>query len=597
MPPTYPSAITPDSMLFELTALLLLVGMTTVGLAWPLATRLALAPAEKFVVSAILSLLGVFLLGWLTYAAALPATTLWLAPVLAVSGLFFNRRSLAATILDPTVRALLLAQLLVTAWCLGWLSLVASYSGGGWAADWFEHWERARFFLEHGPLDQRFLGSYALPARPPLANIVTATFLALTHIDFAHYQIISTFLASLAFLPAALLARRFHLRPGFDGPPARPETSALVIALLAVFFAVNPLFVQNATFAWTKLPAAACVLLAFYFFLRAHDPAPPRAAPVLFAVSLATALLAHYSAGPAAVVLSSAWLFLGWSRRRDAAWWRSTLTAALVGALILAPWFAWSLAHYGAAGTFLSNSSVQSPDARSGNQLLKILLNLRDTLVPHFLRPLDDALITQRNSWGAARDFFFQLYQLNLPLAFGSVAVFALAREACRAARTNSPAGRRGWTLALAALVLLSVAVQGERDHWGLTQICLQSLVLLGLAFLAARWPILTRRWRLALIIGATFDFLAGIALHFAAQNFALDRWFAPAGTDPAATYTGYNAAALMNLAAKLQHHLTFVADRSPQPPTVIFVNLTALLVFLITRVRIAARSAPPPPR
>ena len=559
-------------MLLEFAAPLLLLGLTIFGLAWPIAHRLALDPSEKLVASVILSLLGVFVLGWLTYVAALPAVTLWLSPFLAAFGLLLTRRALVATLRDPTVRALLLAQLLVTAWCLGWLSLVASYSGGGWAADWFEHWERARFWIERGPLEQLFLGSYAVPARPPLINVVTGVFLTLTRQDFAHYQIIATFLASLIFLPAALLAHRF------GGPRAIP--------VLAVFFAVSPLFVQNATFPWTKLPTAACVLAALYFFLRAHDPSPPRSAPALFAACLATGLLAHFSAGPAALVLAFAWIALGWPRRRDAAWWRTALIAAVIGALILSTWFAWSLAHYGPAGTFLSNSSIQSPDARSGNQLLKILLNLRDTLIPHFLRPLDGALIAQRNLWGSVRDWFFQIYQLNLPFAFGSVAVFALARELLRTARATAPATRLGWTLALSGLVLLSVAVQGERDTWGLTHICLQSLVLLGLVVLAARWPDLNRPWQLALIVGATFDFFAGIALHFAAQSFALDRWFAPAGANPTATYIGYNEAALMNLAAKIQHRLTFVADLSPVPPALALALLAAIFALMLARAR-----------
>lgn len=559
-------------MLLEFAVHLLFVGLVTFGLAWPIAHRLGLDPAEKLVASMILSLLGIFALGWLTYVAALPAVTLWLSPLLAVAGLYLGRRTLVATLGDPTFRALLFAQFLVTAWCLGWLSLVASYSGGGWAADWVEHWERARFWLERGPLDQLFLGSYAVPARPPLINVVTGVFLSLTRADFAHYQIISTVLASLAFLPSALLAHRFGGRRA--------------IALLAVLVAVSPLLVQNATFPWTKLPTAACVLAALYFFLRAHDPAPPSTAPVLFAACLATGLLAHYSAGPAAVVLALAWLARGWSRRRDPAWWRATFAATFIGALVLTTWFAWSVVQYGPAGTFLSSSSIQSPDARTGNQPLKILLNLRDTLVPHFLRPLDTALIAQRNFWGSVRDWFFQIYQLNLVFAFGSVAGFALIREAGRAYRTAESATRRGWTLAFVGLIVLSIMVQGERDTWGLTHICLQSFVLLGLAFLAARWHGMSRPWRIALIVGAAFDFLAGIALHFAGQSFALDRWFAPAGTDPAATYTGYNGVALMNLAAKIQHRLTFVADLSPVPPALALALLAAILALMLARAR-----------
>jgi len=46
--------------------------------------------------------------------------------------------------------------------------LVRSYSGGEWAGDWYEHYERARFFLERYPLGQKLISVYLLPARPPL---------------------------------------------------------------------------------------------------------------------------------------------------------------------------------------------------------------------------------------------------------------------------------------------------------------------------------------------------------------------------------------------------------------------------------------------
>ena len=106
------------------------------------------------------------------------------------------------------------------AWAGLWL--VASYSGGGWTSDWFEHWERTQFFLDRWPLDTKFLGFGALPARPPLANLVTGALLAVTRQDFAHYQFFTTLLNSLAFLPAALLARRFDQRLG-GGRGRRPR--------------------------------------------------------------------------------------------------------------------------------------------------------------------------------------------------------------------------------------------------------------------------------------------------------------------------------------------------------------------------------------
>ena len=53
------------------------------------------------------------------------------------------------------------------------------------------------------------------------------------------------------------------------------------------------------------------------------------------------------------------------------------LLAAAAGAAVLTLWFGWALLRLGAAGTFLTNTSVTTVDAQAGNQLLKILLNFR----------------------------------------------------------------------------------------------------------------------------------------------------------------------------------------------------------------------------
>jgi hypothetical protein len=549
-----------------------------VGLAWPLAMRLPLAAAEKLVASVGLSLLGIYLFAGCVYLWALPATTLWVLPALAVLGLAIGARPLAEVYRDADGRAVMIGQLLVTTWCIGWLATVVSYSGGGWVADWVEHWERARFFIEHLPLDHKFLGVYPLTARPPLANLVTAAFLALSRADFAHYQLFSTALASLVFLPAALLARRFG-------------RSGIAVPVCALLFMVNPLFVENATFAWTKLPAAALTLMGLYFFLRAQEPGAPPAAALLCAMSLGAGLLAHYSAGPYVFLLAVGWLALGWPHRRAAEWRRATALAASAGALVLATWFGWALHTYGAQQTFFSNSSITAGAAYHGSQWLKILLNLRDTLVPHFLRPLDQALIAQRSPWGWWRDWFFQCYQLNLWLACGSIAWLTIIHELVR---TSSAATRRDrifWGTFVVGAIALGVATHGARDTWGLTHICLQALVLLGLAFLAARWSGLNRAWRLALLAGATVDLSLGIALHFGVQSYALDAWFAR-GQPALETLTSYSEMATMNLQGKVVNHLTFFAEGiSPSWLA------PMLLVLTLTTAIACARGTPASPK
>ncbi|MBM3855547.1 MAG: hypothetical protein FJ399_20730, partial [Verrucomicrobia bacterium] len=520
----------------------LLFALVIAGLAWPLLARRGLEPAEKLVATVALSLVGVYLFGWVVFLAHLPAAAHVLLPLIALGGIAARRREFRLTWRAPAARELGLGQLLVSAWCLGLLALVATYSGGGWTGDWFEHWERARFYLDRGSADTVFLGHAAVTARPPLANVVNAAFLALTRADFAHYQLFSTLFASLAFAPAALLARRLG--------------SGRAVPLAAVLFLVNPLFSQNATFAWTKLPTAFFVLCSLWFFLRAGEEAPLKPA-LLFSACLAAGILAHYSAGPCGIVLLVAWFVRLLRRRSAVSWWLATAAALAMGAALLSTWFGWALATYGARGTFLANTAVLAADSTAGGQFGRIALNLRDTLVPHFLRSLDTSLIAQSSPWGHLRDWWFQACQLNFPLAFGSVAWLGLGAAALRAWPAGRSAPRAAWLGAIAAVVVLGVAVHGARDTWGLAHICLQPVILLGLVFLAARWTSLPRGWRVALMAGAAFDLLAGIALHFAVQNLVFERWAGPAAF--ARWQADNSAGAVMNMSAKLQHQLRFL--------------------------------------
>jgi 4-amino-4-deoxy-L-arabinose transferase-like glycosyltransferase len=554
-------------------SLLVFLGIT-LGLAWPVASRLALDPLEKIVSSAMLSLLGIFFTGWILYVTELPNTFILILPIVALAGFALNFSGLNATLANEAVRVALTSYLLLGAWCLGWLALVVSYSGGGWTGDWYEHWERTRFFLERGPQDFRFLGHYSLAARPPLANVVVASFLDLTRANFAQYQLFTALFGIVSFLPAALLARRWG--------------SDRAIRLLGLFVMLSPLFVQNVTFAWTKLPAAFFVLTALYFFLRARDPDAPRCAAPLFAASLAAGLLTHYSTGPYAVLLALAWMGLEIRRGVPAAAIRSTLVLALIGTAILATWFGWSIAAHGVRDTFLTNSSVTSHDVRGGNQLAKIALNVRDTLVPHFLRPIDSVLIAQTNPFGKWRDWFFQNYQLNFFFTLGALGWLVSLSRLRVMARSGEP--RFFWAVFLSGVSFLGIAVHGQRDHWGLAHICLQPLAVLGLAFLAAQWSSLSRAWKAMLVCGVAVDFIFGIALHFGVQSFLLDRWFSKgrAIEEFAATYS---ESAQMNFAAKLAHRLEFFGDTLRLPAGVFLFILATVLAMALFNLRRRAES------
>jgi hypothetical protein len=564
--------------IFELTASVVVFCGLVLGLGWPLAGRLRMSPADRALAAAALGVLGIFLAGWVVYVASLPLACLWLLPALAAVGLAVSVRSLRIAGQDRDLQHLAIGQLLVTLWCVGGLALVRSYSGGMWVADWFGHLQRTLFFLLRWPRDILFNGFDALPSRPPLANVVYGVMMQLTELRFAHYQLFSTLLASLAFLPAARLARRW----GNQQAPV----------VLVVLFMLNPLFWQNATYAWTKLAAAFFTLGALHFFLVAHDEAGRRTPSVLWAVCLAAGLLTHYSAAPYLLVMVAGWLWLGRRRFAERGWRHATLGAAACGAAVLAAWFGWALWVYGPRGALLTNSSITDQAPTLAAQLNVVMLNIRDTLVPHFLRSADFSLLDQRSSAGWWRDWFFQLYQVNLFFAFGSVAWVAILFRLRQLQLTCS--GRRlFWWVFITANILLGIAVHGGRDAWGLAHICLQPIILLGLVLLAAHWPTLARPWRLALIVGGTLDFCLGIVLQAGAQAFAFDRWFGPARSlwDAAGSYS---VSAQKNFLAKEMNGWTFVGDFFAPHATLIAALLLVCMLAALVRVGRSHADTPP---
>lgn len=554
--------------LVQLVGACLLFAIVMFGLGWPIAAKLPFDAIGRLVATLVVSVALTWLVAWTIFVTNASWNLFWAVPFAATVGIVTSGRAALELWRDSSVRAVLVGFALVAAWCLGWLALIQSYSGGGWSGDWFEHWERALFFINRPPLDTLIITAYSLPARPPLGNTLVAGFLTLTGIHFYTYQIISTLLSCLAFIPAAALALRW-----------RPERMA--VGVLALLFLTQPLLLQNATFPWTKLPTAALVLASLYFFLKTAEPASSGAAAMLFSTALASAILTHYSALPYALVLAVLWFVRRpFTSRRD-----NTIPAAAVGLLLLATWFGWSIASYGTAGTLLSNSTVTTVEPTLSAQAARVLLNFRDTVVPHFLRAPDPALIQQTSPWGFARDWFFQAYQLNVLFAFGCVGWLVIARILFLRWRTADARSRGFWTAFVAGTGFLGIAVHSGRDEWGLAHICLQPLVVLGVACLAGHWHLLNATWRRLVVAGAAVDFLCGIVLHFGVQNFAFDRWLTPT-RPPADIITSYNGVTQGNLVILAEYRFVLLHEALNAPLLLVLALLAAILILALRRLR-----------
>jgi hypothetical protein len=171
------------------------------------------------------------------------------------------------------------------------------------------------------------------------------------------------------------------------------------------------------------------------------------------------------------------------------------------------------------------------------------------------------------------------------------VGSIATLRGAYQAARSADRRERAFWVAAVLGIVVLSFASYGDRDHYGIGHICLQSLVLLGVAFLASRWRNLGPAWRRLLWIGWGVDFLLGVVLQLAIEDFALDRWLRPAWNLQQVSQS-YAVVAQANLSEKIIAHFSYFADIVPTPPALLLALLGALLCMALVRARRAPGEA-----
>src|SRR5262249_39384021 len=145
---------------------------------------------------------------------------------------------------------------------------------------------------------------------------------------------------------------------------------------------LNPAFLQNATYAWTKLITVFFVLLALHVLFAENYT--PRRAVVGFAL-FGLGVITLYSSCGGLLVFGPAWLFVNAaSLRREP---KVLLAVASACLSVVLPWVAFAVSRYGLALTFGSNSTV-----KDGSQFtlvgraLNAGYNLYTTIVPHPLR-------------------------------------------------------------------------------------------------------------------------------------------------------------------------------------------------------------------
>lgn len=493
----------------QLLLLLALLAICTFAPGFVLTCRLRLAPLERLCVSLGLSLVLLYLASsviWIFRGGRPWCVAVSLAClVLAIA----DARRIVEFLRSPRVRRGVACFALLFLWALAALALVRHYGGGGWYGDWFEHYQRTQVFLGRIPETTTLLGGYALPARPPLTNVVAAFFLAQIGDRFELFQVCFLLLNLLTFFPCYLLACAMA--------PRRRGLAFTLVALLAL----NPFFLQNATYTWTKLLATFFVILAAALYVRGWRKSDPTRTALAF-VSLAAGALAHYMVGPYIV------FFIGhtlWrmSRHRNVGW-RPLIVAAALSATLLATWFGWSLVRFGPAKTLLSNTAVTDLEEKSvSGNIARIASNLLATVLPHPLRGVSLSDFAGSSRLGFLRDWSFLIYQTNIIVAMGIVGGFLAVFLLYRAVRSGTLGWQRSearfWLAFIATAFILGVSVVASKDEMGLAHVCLVPLVLLGVTLIAARYANLAPVLRVVAAIGLATDFALGIALHLGLEN------------------------------------------------------------------------------
>ncbi len=514
--------------------------------------RLGDDPLEQGVVGAGIWLAALPPVMLLAFAAGLPvrwSALLWAAPMAAgAAALWRDPRSFGRA--DAAVLGCGGAVLL---WLTVVQALLPVYDGAGWAGDWYEHYQRARFFLEGWPLDFRFHGDYALPSRPPYFNLLAGSILAAAGEAFWRYQIAATFLNLLPLLPLALMARRW----------SGGRTLAVLAGVL-----LAPSFVRMTTYPWSRGLAAFFVLLGLHCYARSGFGRLRRDALLAFAF-LGTAVLVHYSALvyflPAG--LHFLWRSLG-DRKRAAGF---ALAVVLCCGLVL-PWAGWSALRFGPDSGF-SNTTTDWASRRGPAGMHRALLeNLGHTLLPPALY---DPLFRE------LRDPFYHItvgvYSNSLvgilTLAFSLALITAVLVRRRGAARALPPgaAGFWGWMVPMTLYLGLLVVPEVNR-FVGSAQVCLQPLALVGIAAGAAWVVRASPRWAALLAAGILAAENALFHTAFLLRQSALD----------ALEGRPVDGPTLINLELKAGAGAEFLFDRARHAWSLLAAAAVAGLLFLM---------------
>jgi hypothetical protein len=318
------------------------------------------------------------------------------------------------------------------------------------------------------------------------------------------------------------------------------------------------MFVQNSTYTWTKMQAAALVALGVYFYWQGWKEKDASRLRVSVAL-LAAGVLVHYSAAPYALAVALHFAVVG--RKSFATRPQEVGIAAGIAVGVIAPWIGWSISAYGVGTTFLENTTANGFRNQSLSQNFGMVFHdIIITIIPGFLRGADVNSWAEAGSWGHIRELAFLTYQANGLLMFGVGGVIALWLVLRRDWSGADPA-LKIFGLAIVGAGLVGVALHPWPDNYGLAHIALQTLCLIGLGVVAGSWASLRLELRQLVLGGFLVDLLLGVALHVLYES----RTFGAGNAGEGGLFSGGERplpeTPWQNWVDKGHHHFIFVGD------------------------------------
>ena len=353
---------------------------------------------EKFVVSFGVTFFIYYLIGFFVYIANLPLYFLYTLLILlfiAISLLTYKKYKPFPN--EFTFLGIFMGVFIVI---LSYQGLLPYYAGGQWYFDWFEHFQRVRFFLEQLPLDTR-IGPYLITARPPLFNVVTYVYQSVIGKEFWEYQIMATLLNTTVLLACWLIITLFTKR-----------SLTFLLMVLSAALLLNPSFIIQTTFTWTKALSVYYLLTGFYFYLQFRQGKSPL---YLFLGTslLGAAYLTHYSTAPFIFGIGCDWLLQ--AVRTPKLFLKQFGVSMIIFVVILSSWYFWAISHYGLYQSFMGNTAYEwQRQITPKERVIKDITNLKNTLVPTVPQAYIRLVEQQDNYLVALYDILYGFYATKL---------------------------------------------------------------------------------------------------------------------------------------------------------------------------------------